>query len=328
MYFKIAQNWGMMLRYPNFFYHFVMINPIKIALVKYFNYRKQKGTILGKKILSAEEANKDIYLGLIGNEPFLSARGGMNELVQVAINEMIINGIRRNFDETIMNTGKTHAGIFPIEQNIFIRFAEEYAQSLAEVDLLVYWGSVLMEEYIIKRYAMGAKLMPSRPLEPFGHKEPWTRALSNKKVLIVHPFEKTIRSQYERRKLIFSNPDILPDFNLITMRSIQSAADSTCAFRDWFEALDYMYSEIEKIEFDIALLGCGAYGLPLAARIKRSRRKAIHLGGMTQLLFGIKGARWEATRPDIVALYNDAWVRASEDEKPKGAKKIENGAYW
>lgn len=49
-----------------------------------------------------------------------------------------------------------------------------------------------------------------------------------------------------------------------------------------------MKDEIDKQDYDIALIGCGAYGFPLAAHIKRSGKKAIHLGGALQLLFGIK----------------------------------------
>lgn len=44
-----------------------------------------------------------------------------------------------------------------------------------------------------------------------------------------------------------------------------------------------------KINFDTAIIGCGAYGMPLAAQIKNAGRQAIHLGGAVQLLFGIKG---------------------------------------
>ena len=54
-----------------------------------------------------------------------------------------------------------------------------------------------------------------------------------------------------------------------------------------------MQKEIDKIDFDIAILGCGAYGYPLASYIKSIGKKAIHIGGATQLIFGIKGKRWE-----------------------------------
>ena len=45
-----------------------------------------------------------------------------------------------------------------------------------------------------------------------------------------------------------------------------------------------------KFDFDVALIGCGAYGFPLAAKLKTAGKQAIHLGGVLQALFGIKGA--------------------------------------
>jgi glycerol-3-phosphate dehydrogenase len=48
-----------------------------------------------------------------------------------------------------------------------------------------------------------------------------------------------------------------------------------------------------KKDYDVALIGCGAYGLPLASHVKRKGKQSIHLGGGLQLLFGIKGKRWD-----------------------------------
>ena len=45
---------------------------------------------------------------------------------------------------------------------------------------------------------------------------------------------------------------------------------------------------MREIEFDVAIIGCGAYGLPLAVEAKRMGKQAIHMGGATQVLFGIK----------------------------------------
>lgn len=50
---------------------------------------------------------------------------------------------------------------------------------------------------------------------------------------------------------------------------------------------------MDAVDYDIVLLGCGAYGFPLAAYAKRRGKQAIHMGGSLQLLFGIKGKRWE-----------------------------------
>ena len=77
----------------------------------------------------------------------------------------------------------------------------------------------------------------------------------------------------------------------------------------------------------VGLFGCGAYGMPLAAYCKEIGKKAVHLGGATQLLFGIKGKRWDCY-DYISSLYNEYWVRPSEQEKPKNANKIESACYW
>ena len=156
--------------------------------------------------------------------------------------------------------------------------------------------------------------------------------------MVVHPFVETIKSQYSNHKLIFDNPDVWPDYELKTLRSVQSSAANKVSFKDWFEALKWMEDEIAKIDFDICLLGCGAYGLPLAATVKRMGKKAIHLGGGSQLLFGIKGKRWDDNRyhwkalpqldTNYSRLYNSYWVRPSQKETPKSAKNIEGACYW
>lgn len=93
---------------------------------------------------------------------------------------------------------------------------------------------------------------------------------------------------------MFDNPDILPEFELKTLKAVQTlAGEKEDRFKTWFEALNYMYTEAMKIDFDIAIIGCGAYGMPLASMLKEAGKKAIHMGGVTQILFGIKGKRWE-----------------------------------
>lgn len=76
---------------------------------------------------------------------------------------------------------------------------------------------------------------------------------------------------------------------MITLEAVQSLGGSNNKFQSWFEALQWMEDEMDKTDYDICLIGCGAYGFPLAAHAKRKGKKAVHLGGALQLLFGIKG---------------------------------------
>ena len=85
--------------------------------------------------------------------------------------------------------------------------------------------------------------------------------------------------------------------------------------------------DIKQIDFDIAIVGCGAYGLPLAAKIKEIGKQAIHLAGATQILFGIRGARWDV-RPEMQKYFNEYWIRPSDSERPKDAQSVEGACYW
>jgi hypothetical protein len=53
----------------------------------------------------------------------------------------------------------------------------------------------------------------------------------------------------------------------------------------------------------------------------------VHLGGATQILFGVRGRRWDA-HPVIKRFFTDAWIRPLPDERPGGRWRLEGGAYW
>jgi hypothetical protein len=177
-------------------------------------------------------------------------------------------------------------------------------------------------------------------LDPYWANIPWTRALKCKKILVVHPFVKTIENQYKKREFLFKDKNFIPEFESLNLiMAVQSLGNENTPFNDWFQALDFMKAEIDKIDYDICLIGCGAYGFPLAAHVKRSGKKALHIGGSLQLLFGIRGKRWESVidphyepGSDILIDYhglpNDYWVRPSEEETPKNHFKVEGSCYW
>ena len=74
----------------------------------------------------------------------------------------------------------------------------------------------------------------------------------------------------------------------------------------WFDAYRCKCDEIANTNFDICLIGAGAYGLLLASFVKQLGKKAIYMGGMIQILFGIKRKRWEDLYADSIAkLFNE-----------------------
>ena len=227
---------------------------------------------------------------------------------------------------------KNSSGFFPPTEENLVRFCEMMLEDMKEVDLL---GSWQIKEYYFREQLKNTQKVGLILLEPWRSEIPWSRILEGKKVLIIHPFARTIKSQYEKRELLFRNKKILPEFDMHIIPAVQSLNGISGNFADWFEALDWMKSEIDKCDYDYALIGCGAYGFPLAAYVKRQGKKAIHLGGVLQLLFGIWGRRWNdpdawiqegTTRGFYPGLKNDSWVSPGEEYMPENP--LENGCYW
>lgn len=328
---------------------------IKDILVRVF--KKIYRILFNKKFenpecdIDRQSANDKIFDLLSGEEPCMIARFGTTELI--AINNYLCITSNESYYRKIWNyiSDKTHlpwwderhfkfmdvfSGIFPPTQETAEEFSKRYLADTPEIDLL---GSFQYYEKFMPLRS-DVKYVHLECLYPFFVEKPWTRALKGKKVLVVHPFEETIQEQYKLRNKLFENPDLLPEFELITYKAIQSAAGIEVPYKDWFEALKLMQDQISEIDFDICILGCGAYGLPLAAHIKRMGKKAFHMGGGVQLLFGIKGKRWDTPSygheygiPELFVepycnLYNQYWIKPLKINTPAKASNIDGATYW
>jgi hypothetical protein len=228
------------------------------------------------------------------------------------------------WEESTLDAMTRNAGFFPRDSSLLERFSRQMLNDIHEVDVLGSWlnGERLMEARL--RDAVRVRL---RDLEPYFHRDPWAEALAGKVVLVVHPFAESITRQYARRSSLFADPRVLPDFELKTLKAVQTIAGSPTDFSTWFDAYGYMSDEIANTAFDVAILGCGAYGFPLSAHVKRLGKKGIQLGGASQILFGIKGKRWDE-HEFISRLYNESWVRPLASERPDSYLSVEGGCYW
>lgn len=289
---------------------------------------------------NADVSSRIIYDKLMDDKPCMIARFGSNELLCM----VTFLGIKESSKNTIdYVTGKTEAwwwndtnldnmynvaGFYPKEYSAFEKFCELMNNDIDEIDVL---GSWLANENYFKNKIKNADKVHLELLNPYFSDVPWTRALENKKILVVHPFAETIERQYKKRHLLFEN-NLLPEFELKTIKAVQSIAGTKTPFKTWFEALNFMKDEIDKVDYDICLIGCGAYGFPLAAHVKRNGKKSFHLGGTLQLLFGIKGKRWG--NPNYNEIYNysnlmnEHWVYPDNNDKPTNANIVEGACYW
>ena len=218
------------------------------------------------------------------------------------------------------------SGFFPLTDEALTRFTRLMERDAGYLDVL---GSWLAEEVRIRALFQQAAIIPIDViLYPYLQDNPWTLALAGQKVLVIHPFEASIKRQYVKRNLLFQGKTVFPECELMTLKAVQSLRGETDQFPTWFAALEWMCQQVDRMDFDVALIGAGAYGFPLAAHIKRSGRKAVHVGGGLQLLFGIMGKRWEddaGLKPYI----NEHWVRPESHETPRDLGTLESGGcYW
>lgn len=289
--------------------------------------------IIGKgefsnNILPKEKANEKIYNMLNSKKAFFIGRVGSTELETICnycyFTERI-SGKCTPYTNNITNMLSDWCGFYPKQHTLMDEFCKLYLEDIKTADLL--WSMWLSkyEDILYRQYCPNTDIsLYEETAFPLYEEEPWTYALKGKKVLVIHPFDESIKRNYKFKEKLFQNEKFLPDFELITLKAVQSLADNkNLEYPTWFDALEYMKMKIDDIDFDVALIGAGAYGFPLGAYIKRIGKQALHIGGKLQLYFGIRGKYY-----DKFNYHNEYWTRPLESERPEGYKKVEAGRYW
>ena len=280
------------------------------------------------------ESNKEIINIINLNKPFIIARFGLGPETTLCYNYNVNKKINNNNLNNVLRI----CGIYCKNNNItvFEKYFEELNNAIENSDILACFNNSNIES-IQNVYSTMYNLtkIHSRSLEPFyvmqDNEIPWTHYLFGKKVLVVNPFTDSMKKQLDNNFQIFKDKKIFLDGQeFIFYKSFQTHGNHYI-HNNWLETFTIMCNDIEKLEFDIALLGCGGYGLPLCNFIKTKMNKSsIYIGGGLQLLFGVMGHRW-INRDDwkkIIKENNTNFVFPSENEKLDNKNTIENSAYW
>lgn len=275
----------------------------------------------GHKMLGLQDGNALIGDSIRHKKNMLFGRFGDVELF--ASCDYLIRGkiAAQNLHRLCANAGFFYTGTPNVE-----KFVETYIEAFKSADVLGCWYTV-GEDYLIKKYNPSVVCAPLQSYAPYNFpQEPWTKELEGKKVLVISPFVTTIEEQYKKRALLYAGTNMLPEFELKTVRAVQTRGSATDdRFATWFDALDYMIDEVSKVDFDVAIAGCGGYTFPLCAAMKKMGKTVVQLGGATQLLFGIMGHRYE-NEEALKPYYNSAWTRVKKEEIAKGMDDA-NNAY-
>jgi hypothetical protein len=284
------------------------------------NRRRERFRARRFPTLSTQASSDWISTVLDAGKPAAIGRMGRQECGALAAHL----GLRQFYKYTwaapsYSEAGLPRTGVFPPNDETYWRFSELLLGKLPSFDGWSLGLHVGESEILANRCPQARRLEP-RSLEPYLLDAPWTARLAGKRVLIIHPFEPSIRAQHPRRASIWPNrPGVLPDFQLEVARAPWGFVQS--GFNDWFAMLDWFEQRVQAVHqrapFDVALIGCGPAGLPLTAFVKKLGAIGINLGDeVIRPLFGVR-AGTKVEPPDVQRFYNDAWVDPQPSEMPE-----------
>lgn len=163
------------------------IHKTRAFLVKKYYARRKGFKHHGKLVpfVSPQQGNDMVREAILEGKPLMVARHGSTELGYVS-----------NTSPKMLNQLCQWSGFFPNSESAGIRFRDEYLDWSSQIDLFAVWnyrrGRFRHEEKIFNLTGARAQLIDLLSLSPFLFESAWSSVLANKKVLVVHPFKKSI----------------------------------------------------------------------------------------------------------------------------------------
>lgn len=212
------------------------------------------------------------------------------------------------------------------------RYVSEFTAAVDSCDKLGVWDGTMysqaVEFYNYANVRYSHKYFPATSLEPFYYfNQPSYRPLFvNKTILVITSHEDTIRAQISKLDLIFPKK-IFDNCTFIVVRAPVQYAEC-CDGRPWPVHFEELKNKIRNLKFDIALAGCGGFGMPICNFIyKEMNASAMYVGGALQLFFGIIGSRWLSNKR-VRDLRNSSWCWPLASDRPVGTEYGEQACYW
>jgi hypothetical protein len=316
--------------------HYILIKPLL--------YENNKVIKNPKARYNIQEENNELRLyikeKIKNNKNFLLPRisGIENNFAYlgVCISNNQLTKDQYSYINNVIKAMKNNAGIKLTSIKSILKYSELYLEAFNLCDAYFDWDKrenyfqhiALSHEFITTNFEKTKFWALSLDVFNNIHNNPWTQALTGKRLLIISPFIESMKSKLDILPEIYG-VDLFPKCEFIFIKPPQTHA--AMPSQEFDIELEKFIEEVKKIkdDFDIALCSCGGYGNLVCAEIFKMDKSAIYVGGVLQMFFGIYGSRWLKEKPEILRIYmNKHWSRPSENEKPSGHSNIENGCYW
>jgi hypothetical protein len=295
------------------------------------------GGVVGPPQYTIEEGGRILYERIQSGVPFVAGKLGTSEFEALL---WFINHKDGVFPLHIQKNMKINAGLFG--ERCIEEWCAYMLGNAGLMDEIAMWNPIspLQERYFIeKHFPQIKKFLPLRALEPFYQDKAenrWSLAVQTP-FCVVSPFVTTIEGQWSRRDELFPFPLFATDdfrgcvyvgySPLICQKTELCSWPESILQKGWFAGVQSIIDSCVATGAKFVFVGAGALSLPICFELKKRGISAIHTGGGTQLIFGIKGRRW-LNHGVIAGFFNDSWVSPAVVEVPSNAERIEGGCYF
>ena len=247
------------------------------------------------------------------------------------------------FPRDIRRNMMINAGLFSDGSDCVQEWCQYMMENIHLLDEIALWNPIkpVEERYFLQQYAPQIKkYLPLRSLEPFYQDLPenrWSLAIETP-FCVVSPFVETIEGQWKKRDVLFPMLLWSPKATFcggvcVGYSPLICEAEEICSWpthilqKGWRAGVDFVVDSCVATGAKFAFVGAGALSLPICFELKKRGISAIHTGGGTQIIFGIRGRRW-LSHSVISHFFNENWVSPQESEIPSAGSVIEGGCYF
>jgi hypothetical protein len=242
----------------------------------------------------------------------------------------------KEFEEKLHFNCFNQEGIYPKILKFYLEFNHFYMQHVRNIDCLGIcyrpWELQIIRYYQLNKLIHYPEQEPDSSI-PDNKENCYLPYFKDRKILIICPFAGVLKER--ATKEIFEGIWSKTGKKWFYPKNVEAlefpygfSGETHKKYPTAIDLFNYITSEIDNIEFDVALIGAAGLAIPLASYIKNKGKIAIDLGGHLQFVFGVLGKRWKE-REDIKKAYlNEWWIDMPAKYRPKETDVCDRGAYW
>lgn len=293
---------------------------------------------MNDKIIELFDSNKPFSVIRVGNTEGYFLQHYVNETIpenEWYIWMFIIAGIFPNTDEYLKNvwSKKVLTSVQNCDVAMFVDISGEIEKDRNMDSFYIDKPHCYQDDCCV----LDAGFLVGKNIHRVQCDNPWTAKLKDKKVLVISPFVNSIKTQWKKRELIWGDAvEKMNGFELVDVikSPFHPAVDNrnNGGKESWDGVAELYMEKMDSYDYDVVLIGAGAYAPVLADHAKKSGKVGITICGALQLLFGILGPRWVDYQcySKWKNMFNEHWIYPLEEDKPLNNHLMTNieNSYW